>query len=138
MTGGVRSPYLRPVGSAGTVVPGVAQGMVITGGQLLVLSGHVPLDADGAVVGTNHVAQLEQVFVNMLGTLAAAGGDFGSVARLTFYVRDYRPGLLHAIRSVRDRWIDPARPPASALIGVAALFHPQVLIEVDGLAVIGR
>lgn len=138
MTGGVRSPHLRPVDPAGGVVPGIAQGMVITGGQLLVLSGHVPLDADGAVVGTDHAAQLEQVFVNMLATLAAAGGDFGSVARLTFYVRDYRPDLLPVIRSVRDRWIDSASPPASALIGVAALFHPQVLIEVDGLAVIGR
>ncbi|WP_197976380.1 Rid family hydrolase [Sphingomonas sp. CFBP 13720] len=138
MTGGVRSPHLRPVDPAGGVVPGIAQGMVITGGQLLVLSGHVPLDADGAVVGTDHAAQLEQVFVNMLATLAAAGGDFGSVARLTFYVRDYRPELLPVIRSVRDRWIDSARPPASALIGVAALFHSQVLIEVDGLAVIGR
>lgn len=111
--------------------------MVIAGGPLLVLSGHVPFDSNGEVVGTDHATQLDHVFANMLATLKAAGGDFGSVARLTLYIRDDRPELLPGIRTVRDRWIDRDRPPASALIGVAALFHPDVLVEVDGLAVIG-
>jgi 2-iminobutanoate/2-iminopropanoate deaminase len=37
---------------------------------------------------------------------------------------------------VCDRFIEAALPPAGALIGVAALFHPDVLVEVDAIAVI--
>ncbi|ENO84589.1 RidA family protein [Thauera linaloolentis] len=44
--------------------------------------------------------------------------------------------MLPLIRGVRDRYIDVGRPPASALIGVDALFHPDVLVEVDAVAVL--
>lgn len=69
-------------------------------------------------------------------TLRAAGSDFSHVARLTIYVRDFDAAQLPAIRAARDRWIDPKRPPASALIGVQALFQPDVRVEVDAIAVI--
>ena len=38
------------------------------------------------------------------------------------------------LRFVRDRFVYTANPPASALIGVAALFHRNVLAEVEGIA----
>lgn len=59
-----------------------------------------------------------------------------AVARLTIYVRNYDPASLLLIRATRDLWINPERPPASALIGVASLFHPDVLVEVDAIAVL--
>ncbi|WP_244607179.1 RidA family protein [Bosea sp. CS1GBMeth4] len=111
--------------------------MLIEGGQLLVLSGHVPFDAQGRVP-EGLPAQLEQVLRNLDATLRAAGSDFHSVARLTIYVRDYAPAQLAEIRRVRDRWVSAERPPASALIGVASLFHPDVLVEVDALAIVTR
>lgn len=126
---------LRPVNPPGPAIPGISQAMLIGSGQLLVLSGHVPIDSEGRIpAGLS--AQLDQVFRNLQATLHAAGTDFGSVARLTLYVRGYEPSQLAQIRAVRDRWITVDRPPASALIGVAALFHPGVLVEVDALAVV--
>lgn len=127
---------LRPITLPGAAIPGISPAMAVEDGRLLFLSGHVPLGADGNVVGTTHADQLEQVFANLGATLRAGGSDFASLARLTIYVRDYEPGLLPSIRVVRDRWTDPVCPPASTLIGVAALFDPAVLVEVDGIAAI--
>jgi enamine deaminase RidA (YjgF/YER057c/UK114 family) len=40
------------------------------------------------------------------------------------------------VREIRDRHIDPAQPPASTAVQVAALFRPGYLIEIDALAVV--
>jgi enamine deaminase RidA (YjgF/YER057c/UK114 family) len=124
---------LRAVNPEGTLIPGISQAMRISGGDLLVLSGHVPMDATGAIP-EGLEAQLDQVFRNLAATLAAAGTDFGAVARLTLYVRGYDPAQLATIRAIRDRYVDATNPPASALIGVAALFDDRALVEVDALA----
>lgn len=125
---------IQAVNCPGSKIPGISQAMLVESGRLLFLSGHVPMLPDGSLAGAELEAQLVQTFENLSGTLDAAGTDFGSVARLTIFVRDYQPEQLEAIRTIRDRYVDPARPPASALIGVAALFHPDVLVEVDAIA----
>lgn len=127
---------LRTVNPAGANIPGVSQGMIVEGGRLMFLSGHVPIGPDGVIAGPGLEVQLRQVFTNLDQTLKAAGISFANVARLTIYVCDYRPEQLPAIRAVRDLFVSAAQPPASALIGVAALFHPEVLVEVDAIAVI--
>ena len=127
---------LHPVNPSGTLIPGISQGMIVEGGRLLFLSGHVPFDAEGKVVGSDVSVQLDQVFRNLQATLHAAGTDFSSLARITIYVRDYTPDLLPKIRTVRDTWIALDHPPASALIGVAALAHPDILVEVDAVGVL--
>jgi 2-iminobutanoate/2-iminopropanoate deaminase len=140
-----RQPYIQPprlleiamlraINPPGSSIPGISQAILVERGRLLMLSGHVPFDSDGNVVGTELPAQLDQVFSNLRATLQAASTDFSSVARLTIYVRDYESRMLPVIRSVRDRWINAECPPASALIGVASLFHPDVLVEVDAIA----
>jgi len=125
---------LQAINPPNASIPGISQGVIVNGGRFLFLSGHVPLKNDGAIAGPGLEAQLEQVFENLRATLAVAGADFRSVVRLTIYVRDYRSEQLATIRAVRDRFTDKARPPASALIGVANLFHPDVLVEIDAIA----
>jgi 2-iminobutanoate/2-iminopropanoate deaminase len=125
---------LRAVNPPGPAIPGISQGMIVESGSLMFLSGHTPMKDDGAFAGPGLKSQLEQVFANLEQTLKAAGAGFADVARLTIYVRDYTPEHLPVIREVRDRYVDAARPPASALIGVAALFHPDVLVEIDAIA----
>jgi 2-iminobutanoate/2-iminopropanoate deaminase len=126
----------RPVNPSGPSIPGLSQAMLIEGGKLLVLSGHVPFDSEGKIPTKDVGAQLDLVFANILSTLKAAGTDFASVVRLTYYIKDFNQAMLPDIRAVRDRWVNTECPPASSLIGVAALFHPDVLIEVDAMAVI--
>ncbi|HEI8721433.1 TPA: RidA family protein [Serratia marcescens] len=130
-----RHPF-HSVAGAATRVPGISNAIAVDSGKLLFLSGHVPMNADGSLPGKTLEVQLSKAFENMQATLADAGGSFDDVARITIFVRDYSPASLDTIRTVRDRFINHDRPPASALIGVASLFHPDVLVEVDAIAVL--
>lgn len=117
-------------------IPNISQAMLVKGGDLLFLSGHLPLRSDGTIAGSALEDQLEQVFLNLKTTLGAAGADFSNVARITIYVRNLEAADLPIIRAVRDRHIDVARPPASALIGVAELYDPKVRVEIDAIAAV--
>lgn len=127
---------LEPINPAGAAIPGISSAMVVDSGRLMFLSGHVPIDENGVVLGASLEAQLDQVFKNLNVTLQAAGATPGHLARITIYVRDFQANQLPAIRRARDRFINLSQPPASALIGVAQLFHPDVLVEVDAVAVL--
>jgi enamine deaminase RidA (YjgF/YER057c/UK114 family) len=129
------SPLLRAINPPGAASPGISQAVAVEGGRLVFLSGHVPMAQDGTVP-PGLEAQLEQVFAHLDATLRAAGATARDLARITLYVRGFHPDQLPAIRSARDRFIGAAPAPASALIGVAALFHPDVLVEVDAVAVL--
>lgn len=133
--GAQASPLLRAINPPGAAIPGISQVVAVEGGRLVFLSGHVPM-AQGGTVPPGLEAQLEQVFAHLDATLQAAGATARDLARITLYVRGFHPNQLPAIRSAHDRFIGAAPAPASALIGVAALFHPDVLVEVDAVAVL--
>lgn len=128
------SARIVPVVPAG-VAPGNGYShAVVATGPLVVVSGQVALDADGALVGPGDpLAQTEQVFRNLEAVLAAAGVGFADVVKLTYFLTD--AAMLPVVREVRDRYVDTARPPASSAVQVAALFRDDVLIEVEALAV---
>lgn len=116
-------------------VPGISDVVQVQGG-LLFLSGQTALDASGGVPH-DFATELDVVFARLVEALRRAGTEARGLARITIYVCDLPSRSLDTIRQVRDRWVDPAAPPASALIGVAALFHPSVRVEVDAIAVAG-
>ncbi len=129
---------MRAINPSGPLIPGISQAMLIEKGHLLFLSGHVPISSDGTIAEKSISTQLKQVFENLHATLMAAEVDFTAVVRLTIYVRDYHPDFLPTIRTIRDQWINPECPPASALIGVASLFHPDALVEIDAIAIVSK
>jgi reactive intermediate/imine deaminase len=105
-------------------------------GPLVVVSGQVPLDADGRVVGADDPrAQTRQVFHNLRTALAAAGTDLAHVVKLTVFLTNM--GDLADFRSVRDEFFDARRPPASSLVQVSGLVHPAFRIEVEAFAAAG-
>lgn len=118
------------------VAPSSGYTHVVTGtGQLAAISGQMPFDASGELVGSGDpVAQARQVFQNMERCLAAVGATFAHVVKLTYFVTD----IAHVpqILAVRDEFIDTARPPASTVVQVVALYRPDLLMEVDGLALL--
>jgi enamine deaminase RidA (YjgF/YER057c/UK114 family) len=127
---------LQSVNVPGASFPGVSQGILIKGGRLLALSGHVPVDEAGNLVTGDFEAQLTAVFESIGRTLAAAGVGFEAVARFTIHVTDYDPGMLAVLRQVRSQFISAEVPPASVLVAVAALYDPRVRVEIDALAVV--
>lgn len=108
---------------------------VPAGARMLYLSGQVPLDSAGSLVGgSDFRAQAHQVFKNLREGLAAAGAGFADVVKLTYYVVDARQVPL--LREVRDQYVNTAAPPASTLVEVRRLFREDVLLEIEAIAVL--
>jgi enamine deaminase RidA (YjgF/YER057c/UK114 family) len=81
-------------------------------------------------------AQVEHTFENLRVALSAAGATFKDVVKITYFVVDLKPELVPVIRDVRRKYLDPDYPPASTLVGVAALVVPDWLIEIELVAVV--
>ncbi|MFD4574743.1 Rid family hydrolase [Streptomyces sp. NPDC058417] len=105
-------------------------------GRLVAVSGQLPLDAEGRLVGAGDpAAQARQVFDNLRRCLAAADADFDDVVKLTYFVTDI--AHLPAIRAARAAHIADDRLPAASAVQVAALVRPEFLMEIEALAVVG-
>ncbi len=105
------------------------------GGRLLYISGQVAWDADGNIVGKGDIGvQARQVFQNLRRVLQATGGDLSHLLKITTYITKIED--FPAVAEVRSS-VFQGELPASTLIVVKNLFHPDFLIEVEGVAVIG-
>ncbi|MEU1167921.1 RidA family protein [Streptomyces sp. NPDC005921] len=113
---------------------------IASGSKLVFIAGQVAWNADGVTVGEGDLAaQVEQCYLNIGTALAGAGGSFGDVAKLTFYVVDWTPDkmppLLEGIsRAAAKLGVTPVPP--TTLIGVAALDIPDHLVEIEATAVL--
>jgi enamine deaminase RidA (YjgF/YER057c/UK114 family) len=109
----------------------------VTGGKTIYVSGQVSVNERGDVVGKGDLrAQTVQVFENIKQALAAAGATFRDVLKSNLYVVGLKPEHVAMIREVRSRYFDATHPPASTLVGVAALVGADWLIEIEVVAVI--
>jgi enamine deaminase RidA (YjgF/YER057c/UK114 family) len=117
-----------------------AQVAIATGSRTVFLAGQVARDADGQPVGAGDLAaQVEQAYLNVATAMAAVGGSFDDVAKLTLYLVDWSaeklPALGEGVGRVAARLgVDPTKP--VTLIPVAALGEPDLLVEVDATAVL--
>lgn len=113
---------------------GYSQVVEVRGGRTLYISGQVALDESGQVVGSgDFTAQVKQVFANLKARLDEAGASFNDVVKLSFYLLDSTN--LQTVRDVRDVYVNREHPPASTLVVVKQLFRPDLLVEVDAIAV---
>lgn len=102
--------------------------------DLLFVSGVVPVDGDGALVGEGDVVeQAHQVFRNMGAILAAAGCSFDDVVKVVLYLTDIDDRPL--INPVRQQVFGETRP-ASTLVEVSALVIPGAKLEIECVALI--
>jgi enamine deaminase RidA (YjgF/YER057c/UK114 family) len=109
----------------------------VTGGKTIYVSGQVSVNERGEVVGKGDLrAQTVQTFENIKHALAAAGATFRDVLKSNLYVVGLKPEHVAMIREVRSRYFDATHPPASTLVGVAALVGADWLIEIEVVAVI--
>jgi len=120
------------------VAPGRGYTQVVTGsGCLVAVSGQVALDEHGQVVGAGDpAAQARRVFENLRRCLAAAGATFSDVIKLTYFVTDV--AYMPAIRAERDEALGTGPLPAITAVQVAALVLPELLLEIEALAVTGQ
>lgn len=104
-------------------------------GTPVFISGQVALDGAGKLVGENDAAaQTEQVFRNLRTVVEACGGSLDDIVKLNVYVTDaaYRP----AIAAARQKHFKEGQYPASTYVVVTALAVPQLLVEIEAVAMI--
>jgi 2-iminobutanoate/2-iminopropanoate deaminase len=120
-------------------VPGQAEPIshytdAVRAGDLLFVSGCVPIDETGALVGGDDVVvQARQVFRNVGAVLAAAGAGFADVVKVTVFLVDVDDRT--RINPVRQAVFGDARP-ASTLVEVSRLAIPGAKLEVEAVALI--
>lgn len=108
----------------------------VRAGDLVFVSGIVPVDGEGRLVGGNDVvAQTRQVFENMQAVLAAAGCGFEDVVKVTVFLTDVddRP----RINPVRQQVFGATRP-ASTLVEVPRLAVEGAKVEIECVALVPR
>ena len=106
----------------------------VRAGELLFVSGVVPVDGEGRLVGGDDVvAQARQVLANLGAVLTAAGATFADVVKVTVYLTDIADRA--RINPVRQEVFGATRP-ASTLVEVSALAIPGAKLEVDAVALI--
>lgn len=105
----------------------------IRAGQLLFLSGQIPLDpATGQLVEGDVAVQTRRVLDNMGEPLRAAGAGFGHVVKTTIFLADM--GDFATVNQVYAGYF--AEPfPARATVQVARLPR-DVRVEIDAIAVL--
>ena len=126
--------HIRPDGLANN--PAYTQVVTGRGSRIVQISGQVALDRDGNLVGGDDLgAQTEQVMINLEIALGAAGAFFDDVVKIVTYVVDYRPEHRAIVGEVRGRYLSTESPPASTLVGVTALAAPELLVEIEAMAI---
>ena len=117
--------------------PGYSQIVKVSGGTTIYIAGQVAWDEEGKLVGEGDFAgQTRQVYKNLVTALTEAGATPSDLVKVGIYVVDHDPDKLAIIRSVRDEILNVDPPPASTLLGVEHLALPNLLIEVDAIAVV--
>jgi len=104
----------------------------LTVGNLVFLSGQIPLRADGTLVDGGIREQTAQVLENMRGLLTAAGADFSKVAKTTIFLADM--GDFAVVNEIYATYFSQPYP-ARATVQVARLPR-DVRVEIDAIAVL--
>jgi len=102
-------------------------------GELIFVSGCVPLDTEGNLVGAGDIeAQTRKTLENLATVLEASGSDFEHVLKTTVFMTNIADrGVTHKMRGE----MFGKRPPVSTMVEVSALGGDGIEIEIDAIAV---
>ena len=116
--------------------PGYSHVVVASGRRMIYTAGQVSIDEHGALVGAGDLgAQAVQAMRNIGLALAAAHASYADIVKITTYVVNYKPEHRAIIGKARAPFFANGTPPASTLVGVAALALPEWLVEIEAVAV---
>ncbi|WP_316207307.1 RidA family protein [Bradyrhizobium sp. SZCCHNR3118] len=116
---------------------GFSQTVVASGSRTIYTAGQVSIDEDGALVGAGDLAeQTAQAMRNVGLALTAAGASYSDIVKITTYVVNYKPEHRAIIGKARAPFFAGVKPPASTLVGVAALALSEWLVEIEAIAVV--
>jgi enamine deaminase RidA (YjgF/YER057c/UK114 family) len=105
-----------------------------TGGRILWIAGHGGLHGADKSLDGDFDGQARQAFKNLAATLASAGGKLSDIVTMTVFIIDARYG--DRFTEIRKETFPEGNYPASALITVAGFARPNMMVEIQCVAVV--
>ncbi len=114
-----------------------SQAIEVEGGQRVVYcAGQTSVDANGNPTHARDMGkQMNQALDNLETVLKQAGLKLANVVRLNYYTTDMGAFRNAAERAIGTRLAAAGCKPASTLLGVKDLFHPDIMIEIEATAI---
>ena len=115
-----------------------SHGMIAPGGELVVVAGQVAADRAGKLVGPGDaVAQTRQAFENVRAVLEAAGSGVRQIVRFQTFLTHAADieGFMQARKELFPRYFPDGVYPPNTLLVVSRLVVPELLVEIEAMAV---
>ena len=111
-----------------------------TGSRLLLIAGQAGVLPTGETTSNDLADQTHLAVQNVVAAVRSAGGDVSDVARLTIFVVGWEEGMAGALvegltRAQEAEGLNTPLPPFT-LIGAQALWRPDLLVEIEAIAVV--
>ena len=107
----------------------------VKGGTTIYLAGHAGfLDESGKTHAGDFDAQVRVTFERLRSTLERAGGTLDDIVTMTVFITDMANGT--RFTQLRKEFFKEGRYPASALIGIKDLARPEMMIEIQAIALV--
>ena len=125
------------INPAGLARPSGFSHAVAATGRMVFLAGQTGVDRDGNVAEGGVVPQFERALTSLLTALGAAGGLPSDLVSLTVYLTDVEGYQAHG-KEIGAVWrrLAGTEYPAMAAVGVTRLWRPELLVEIQGIAVV--
>jgi enamine deaminase RidA (YjgF/YER057c/UK114 family) len=110
---------------------------VARGERIIHVAGQVGQDENGDIVPDGLAAQTERALLNLGRALEAAGAGESELVKVTIYVVGWEPSMFEDLVAGLGA-AQAARPGPEVpvtLIGVQSLFRPDMLVEIEGVAI---
>ena len=105
-----------------------------TGGTTVYLAGvGAIVDESGKSLADDFEGQVRASFERIRSTLGRAGGSLDDIVNMTVYIIDMQNGT--RFTQIRKEYFKEGFP-CSALIGIASLARPEMMVEVHAVAVL--
>lgn len=119
-------------------IKGLSQAVVIPfeNQKMIILSGQIPLNKQGELVGSDVKTQSIQIFENIKSILETCGAALSDIVKLGIFTTDI--SQIAGYREARDQFINLDTPPTSTLLEVKGLFRNDVFIEIEVVAMLKK
>ena len=113
-----------------------SNGVKVTGGEMLFISGQLARDENNQIVGIGDMgAQTRQIMKNIQSLLEKAGGTINDIVKVTVFITDM--SRFKEIHEARMEFFHPDHLPASTMVEISGFTTKDALIEIEAVAVIG-
>ena len=106
----------------------------VTGGTTIYLAGvGATTDENGKSLGGDFEGQVRASFERIRANLVRAGGTLDDIVSMTVFIRDMQYGT--HFTQIRREYFSQGYP-CSALIGIDSLARPEMMVEIQAVAVV--